>query len=130
MIIKEAFMKNFGKFHNERIEFQQGINIVYGGNESGKTTLYTFLQGVFSGSGGNGDLLPEPIRIRSVFPGKILPGMREVFCFRQERKIFVWNGILKKCQGGGTLLCHRWGKNVCAGRRSGNASGRSYPEDL
>ena len=49
MIIKEAFMKNFGKFHNERIEFQQGINIVYGGNESGKTTLYTFLQGVFFG---------------------------------------------------------------------------------
>ena len=49
MIIKEAFMKNFGKFHNERIEFQHGINIVYGGNESGKTTLYTFLQGAFFG---------------------------------------------------------------------------------
>lgn len=42
-------MKNFGKFHNERIRFQQGINIVCGGNESGKSTLYTFLQGIFFG---------------------------------------------------------------------------------
>ena len=49
MIIKEAFLKNFGKFQKKRIEFRQGINIVYGGNESGKTTLYTFLQGVFFG---------------------------------------------------------------------------------
>lgn len=49
MIIKEAYMKNFGKFQKKRISFQQGINIVYGENESGKTTLYTFLQGVFFG---------------------------------------------------------------------------------
>lgn len=49
MIIKEVFMKNFGKFHNERIRFQPGINIVCGGNESGKSTLYTFLQGIFFG---------------------------------------------------------------------------------
>lgn len=49
MIIKEVFMKNFGKFHNERLRFQPGINIVYGGNESGKSTLYTFFQGIFFG---------------------------------------------------------------------------------
>src|SRR5699024_5454605 len=42
-------MKNFGKFHNERLRFQPGINIVYGGNESGKSTLYTFFQGIFFG---------------------------------------------------------------------------------
>lgn len=49
MIIKEVFVKNFGKFQNERFRFHPGINIVYGGNESGKTTLYTFLQGIFFG---------------------------------------------------------------------------------
>lgn len=49
MIIKEAYMKNFGKFQKKRISFQPGINIVYGENESGKTTLYTFLQGIFFG---------------------------------------------------------------------------------
>ena len=49
MIIKEVHMKNFGKFQKKRISFQPGINIVYGENESGKTTLYTFLQGIFFG---------------------------------------------------------------------------------
>ena len=49
MTIKEVYMKNFGKFQKKRISFQPGINIVYGENESGKTTLYTFLQGIFFG---------------------------------------------------------------------------------
>ena len=49
MTIKEVYMNNFGKFQKKRISFQPGINIVYGENESGKTTLYTFLQGIFFG---------------------------------------------------------------------------------
>lgn len=49
MIIKEAIINNFGKFQDQRISFQEGINIVYGANESGKTTLHTFLRGILFG---------------------------------------------------------------------------------
>lgn len=49
MIIKEINIKNFGKFHKEKISFYPGINVVYGENESGKTTIYLFLQGIFFG---------------------------------------------------------------------------------
>lgn len=49
MIIKEAILNNFGRFQNQRISFQEGINVVYGANESGKTTLHTFLRGIFFG---------------------------------------------------------------------------------
>lgn len=49
MIINELFLKNFGKFQNKKIVLKEGINIVYGGNESGKTTIHTFLQSIFFG---------------------------------------------------------------------------------
>lgn len=40
MIIKELNLKNFGKFSNQSFCFSEGINVIYGGNEAGKTTLY------------------------------------------------------------------------------------------
>lgn len=41
MKIRELYLKNFGKFSEKRIVFSDGINIVYGRNEAGKTTLCT-----------------------------------------------------------------------------------------
>lgn len=49
MIIKKAQIKNFGKLHNKTLKFQPGINLLYGPNESGKSTFYGFLQGMFYG---------------------------------------------------------------------------------
>lgn len=49
MIINELNLKNFGKFQNKKIELKEGINVIYGGNESGKTTIHTFLQSIFFG---------------------------------------------------------------------------------
>lgn len=45
--IKELNMKNFGRFHHKSIEFGGGINLVYGENESGKTTIYHFIKSMF-----------------------------------------------------------------------------------
>ena len=39
MKITELILKNFGKFTNKQILLADGINIIYGENESGKTTL-------------------------------------------------------------------------------------------
>lgn len=49
MIIKELNIKNFGKLHDRRIVLSSGINVIYGANESGKTTLHTFLRSMFFG---------------------------------------------------------------------------------
>lgn len=49
MQIKEARIFNFGKLQNVNIPFKEGINVVYGANEQGKTTLHTFLIGMLFG---------------------------------------------------------------------------------
>ena len=40
MIIKELNLKNFGKFSESVFRFSDGINVIYGVNEAGKTTIY------------------------------------------------------------------------------------------
>lgn len=47
--IRQAKIKNFGKFHNKTVDFSSGINLIYGENESGKTTLYHFIKSMFFG---------------------------------------------------------------------------------
>mgnify|MGYP000981443581 CR=1 FL=1 len=49
MKITELILKNFGKFTNKQILLTDGINIIYGENESGKTTLHIFLKGMLFG---------------------------------------------------------------------------------
>ncbi|MCQ4673081.1 AAA family ATPase [Lactonifactor longoviformis] len=49
MIIEHLWIKNFGKLHNKELDFGEGITIIFGENESGKSTLHTFIQGIFFG---------------------------------------------------------------------------------
>lgn len=49
MLIRELKIKNFGKFVDKEIALKEGINIVYGDNEAGKSTVHTFIQGMFFG---------------------------------------------------------------------------------
>lgn len=49
MIIKELNLKNFGKYNNKSISLSSGLNIIYGDNESGKTTVHSFIRGMFLG---------------------------------------------------------------------------------
>lgn len=49
MEIKELLLKNFGKFADRRISLTEGINILYGENESGKSTVHTFIRGMLFG---------------------------------------------------------------------------------
>ncbi len=43
MIIRSVNIKGFGKLSDEKIEFEDGLNIVYGPNESGKSTIRGFI---------------------------------------------------------------------------------------
>lgn len=49
MILNKLLLKSFGKFQNREIVLKEGINVVYGENESGKSTMHTFLRAMFFG---------------------------------------------------------------------------------
>lgn len=49
MEIRELWLKNYGKFEDHRIRLKPGINIIYGGNETGKTTVHSFIRAMFFG---------------------------------------------------------------------------------
>ena len=49
MRLLELDIKNFGKFHNRSIEFQDGLQLVCGENEAGKSTLHTFIRAMLFG---------------------------------------------------------------------------------
>jgi len=47
--ISKIKIKGFGKFQNTEFSFQKGMNVLYGQNESGKTTLANFILYTISG---------------------------------------------------------------------------------
>ena len=49
MNIKEIKINNYGNLENKEINLENGINIVYGKNESGKSTLLNYIKNIFYG---------------------------------------------------------------------------------
>ena len=49
MKIENIKINNFGKINNKEINLTNGINIIYGKNESGKSTLLNFIKSTFYG---------------------------------------------------------------------------------
>ncbi len=49
MQIRKAKVFNFGKLQNKTYLFEDGINLIYGENEAGKTTLHAFLKSMLFG---------------------------------------------------------------------------------
>ena len=42
-------ISNFGFFHNKRIQLSPGLNLIYGKNEAGKSTVFGFIKGMLFG---------------------------------------------------------------------------------
>ena len=49
MQIQELYIKNFGKFYHQHFFIQDGIQVFYGENEFGKSTLYAFIKAMLFG---------------------------------------------------------------------------------
>ena len=47
MIIKDINIISFGKLKNKKISFSDNLNVIYGRNESGKTTVSAFIEAMF-----------------------------------------------------------------------------------
>lgn len=49
MEIQELFIRHYGKLENHRISLKSGVNIIYGGNETGKSTIHSFIGAMLFG---------------------------------------------------------------------------------
>lgn len=49
MIIKDLELTHFGKFHDKTVALKPGVNIIYGRNEAGKSTVHAFIRGMLFG---------------------------------------------------------------------------------
>lgn len=49
MLLTKLKLNFFGRFHNREIELKPGINLIYGDNEAGKSTIHTFIKGMLFG---------------------------------------------------------------------------------
>lgn len=61
MKILNLKVNGFGKLVGSEIELHDGINVIYGENESGKSTLLKFIIGMFYGlsRNKNGKFMPD-----------------------------------------------------------------------
>lgn len=49
MNILDIRMNHFGKFTNQNMQFHSGVNIIYGENETGKSTMHAFIRAMLFG---------------------------------------------------------------------------------
>ena len=70
MKLLELHINGFGKIHDRTISFSDGINVIYGRNEAGKSTLHTFIRGMLFGMERGRGALPEMICILSTSHGR------------------------------------------------------------
>lgn len=49
MYFSKLLLKDFGKFNNKEVDLKPGLNLIYGGNEAGKTTVKDFIVGMLYG---------------------------------------------------------------------------------
>ncbi len=75
MKINKIYIAAFGKFKDYTIDFKDGLNVIYGENENGKTTLMAFIKMMFYGSGRNAAQLSRNPRLKySPWSGEKMAG--------------------------------------------------------
>lgn len=75
MKIKSLRLTSYGKFKNKEIVFSDGMNIVTGDNESGKSTIMSFIRGMLYGFSGRGNDLSKNERKKYIpWDGEVLSG--------------------------------------------------------
>lgn len=103
--IKTIYIKNFGKLKDFRLSLKPGMNIIYGNNEAGKTTVMNFIKMMFYGSNTkSSDISKNPRKKYTPWDGSEMSGFIEFefqnTSYRLERKfgssnlsdnISLWN---------------------------------------
>lgn len=50
MQIKSLYLAHFGRFHRKNLELKPGMNVIYGENEAGKSTVHAFISAMLFGA--------------------------------------------------------------------------------
>lgn len=152
MKIKQADIFQFGKLQNETITFSEGLNVIYGENEAGKSTLHDFLIAMLFGmekgrgraAAGDKYVRYEPWHTPSYYSGSLrfLVGERPFYLERnfyyKEKKEILKNeadqeelsiayGDLEMLLGG---IRKETFENTCDIPQSGAATGKELAEIL
>ncbi len=101
MKIKQANIFQFGKLQNETITFSEGLNVIYGENEAGKSTLHDFLIAMLFGMEKVVGELRQEINMSGMSRGMHHPITAAACVSWLERPFFTWRGtfIIKKKKG-------------------------------
>lgn len=91
IFIEELNIKSFGKFQDKIIRLDPSFNLIYGLNESGKTTLKNFIEGMFYGF--------DEGKLRTSFSNK-----REIY---RPKSSYIYAGEMKLTKDGDRFLLYR-----------------------
>ncbi len=95
MFLDKLSLKDFGKFNNKEIDLKPGLNLIYGQNESGKTTIKEFIVGMLYGiekSRGLGAKLDD-YELRKPFDGRGFSG--RAYIKDKDKSYFVERSFLR-----------------------------------
>ncbi len=98
MMLSEAILISFGKFHNQKISFSDGFQVLYGENEAGKSTLQLFFRVMLYGCKNNRRNVPVKDRERVIPWGeKCAEGILRIE--HDGKKIEIYRKIGKTAAG-------------------------------
>ena len=112
MKILELHMKHFGKFEDERMRFEPGINIIYGGNETGKSTMHAFIRAMLFGIGNprGRSSRPDEYQLRRPWEnGSYFAGSMRI---EQDGKVYRIERTFLKSEREVRLICETDGQEV------------------
>lgn len=95
MFLNKLLLKDFGKFNNKEVDLKPGLNLIYGENEAGKTTLKEFIVGMLYGidkSRGLGARL-DNYELRKPLDGRGFAG--KAYINHKGRSYFVERSFLR-----------------------------------
>ena len=116
MEILELNIQHFGKFLEHRMKLLPGVNIIYGGNETGKSTIHAFIRAMFfgiePGRGKKGEeyLLRQPWDNPAYFAGSMRVSYQGNI-YRIERNFH-------KNEKSVRLICETTGQELSAGQEN------------
>ena len=64
MKLNKIYISAFGKLKDFTLELSDGLNVIYGNNEDGKSTVAAFIKAMFYGTGRSSKNLSESIRLK------------------------------------------------------------------
>lgn len=82
MKIEKLEIRNFGKMQNRTLEFSDGIQLISGENESGKSTVHTFIRSMLFGMTRGRGRRQKMMSTVVMSHGKIRHTMRERWCLK------------------------------------------------